>query len=572
MLFKRGKTYYCRVWIPLDLRHVFNCHEIKRSLKTSNRIQARIAVASFESEAERLFFLLRSNMLEHDSLITIEDFGEQLKHSLVESLTNQRRKNSPAVYLPVPLRDKLPDNLPRQALLDLITSYHSHVKREANQNIHFNDHDSIKFIVDEVIKVAVPDDLKPTEEQYDSLCEVIHKALHHLSKDTVEQMRGNYSTPPVKLAPAIAAPVPVTSSKRLSDLWRSYLSEKTDNPGLKTSIKPITASRYKAFFNTVIDILGDVYIDDPVKETTRTMLKSLECYPNNKDKYKYFAGKSFDREWVNHPDWKPLSEGTINNIMIFMSSLYKFAMKDQKTWGVTQNPFSDVQLKARPDSKPKERYNEIDIANLYKGLSIVNKTYKPELFWIPLIALYSGMRLDEICQLRPNDINMIDGVFFIKIIDNEELQQKTKNKNSRRSCPVHPTLQALGFLDYVRQQQNKKSVMLFEAMTFKDGKWSKDFGKRYGTFARKYVTKEKTKTFHSMRHTFPNWFKQTGLPTRHEERILKSMIGHYAGCIEEDITFSINENGYCEDYPPSTQYELLCKLDYGVSFDILLTG
>jgi len=60
-------------------------------------------------------------------------------------------------------------------------------------------------------------------------------------------------------------------------------------------------------------------------------------------------------------------------------------------------------------------------------------------FWLPLIALHTGARLNEIAQLRVEDIKDIDGIkcFYI----NEEHELKTlKNTNSMRYIPIHSAL------------------------------------------------------------------------------------------------------------------------------------
>ena len=64
-------------------------------------------------------------------------------------------------------------------------------------------------------------------------------------------------------------------------------------------------------------------------------------------------------------------------------------------------------------------------------------------FWAPLIALYSGMRLEEICQLHLSDIVKMDGVLCFSI--NEEsggsgYVKHVKSSAGIRKVPVHPHL------------------------------------------------------------------------------------------------------------------------------------
>jgi len=70
-LVRRNNHYYCRIWIPEDLKPHFNCCEIKRSLKTSNCNTARTLVKALVYRAERVFMLIRSGMLTNEQIKTI---------------------------------------------------------------------------------------------------------------------------------------------------------------------------------------------------------------------------------------------------------------------------------------------------------------------------------------------------------------------------------------------------------------------------------------------------------------------------------------------------------------------
>ena len=67
-------------------------------------------------------------------------------------------------------------------------------------------------------------------------------------------------------------------------------------------------------------------------------------------------------------------------------------------------------------------------------------------FWLPLIALFSGMRIEEIAQLRCRDIRQIDGVWVIDV--NISDGNRLKNQNSQRLIPIHSELLAIGLLDH----------------------------------------------------------------------------------------------------------------------------
>lgn len=72
-------------------------------------------------------------------------------------------------------------------------------------------------------------------------------------------------------------------------------------------------------------------------------------------------------------------------------------------------------------------------------------------FWIPLIALFSGMRMNEICQLKVSDIRTLDGVQCFVVI--EDGDKRVKTAASERAIPIHQELIRIGFLAFVDEQR-----------------------------------------------------------------------------------------------------------------------
>ena len=60
-------------------------------------------------------------------------------------------------------------------------------------------------------------------------------------------------------------------------------------------------------------------------------------------------------------------------------------------------------------------------------------------FWVPLIALFSGMRMNEICQLDVSDIRCVDGVDCFVITSRSNgggADKKVKTSTSERFVPI----------------------------------------------------------------------------------------------------------------------------------------
>jgi integrase len=80
----------------------------------------------------------------------------------------------------------------------------------------------------------------------------------------------------------------------------------------------------------------------------------------------------------------------------------------------------------------------------------------PERYWIPLIGLFYGMRLNEIYQLHLEDIREEGGLLCFDI--NKKGDKELKTASSRRLIHVHPVLLDLGFKEYVDAEEEARRV------------------------------------------------------------------------------------------------------------------
>ncbi len=70
------------------------------------------------------------------------------------------------------------------------------------------------------------------------------------------------------------------------------------------------------------------------------------------------------------------------------------------------------------------------------------------LMWVPAIALFSGMREDEICGLRVTDVREEDGVLYFNVVEHEGRSVKSEAAIiapplpplSKRSCKSAPNM------------------------------------------------------------------------------------------------------------------------------------
>ena len=74
----------------------------------------------------------------------------------------------------------------------------------------------------------------------------------------------------------------------------------------------------------------------------------------------------------------------------------------------------------------REVFTSEDLGKLFRneGFRALEKE-RPERYWVPLIALYSGARLEEICQLELRDIRKVGDIWCFDINDRGDKAVKT---------------------------------------------------------------------------------------------------------------------------------------------------
>ena len=199
-------------------------------------------------------------------------------------------------------------------------------------------------------------------------------------------------------------------------------------------------------------------------------------------------------------------------------------------------------------------------------------------FWAPLIALYSGMRLEEICQLHLSDIVKVDGVLCFSI--NEEsgssgYVKHVKSSAGIRKVPVHPHLwDELGLEKFVASRWAKTSkekyasILLFPDLqervnavnhaTVKLGSalthWFTRYRRSVGVGGQH--GEPSTKAFHSFRHTVIEYLHKEA---RVDLSMLQAVVGH------EMVDMGVTEN-YAGDWPVKTLLtDVMQKLNW-ISF------
>lgn len=217
----------------------------------------------------------------------------------------------------------------------------------------------------------------------------------------------------------------------------------------------------------------------------------------------------------------PTTSKTARDRLNWIKSLLKYAAQDLEL--IPKSPWVGLDIKSKTTAS--RQLWSTDWLQKLLGHEIWQNGQLPKdkkagglaAYWIPLLALYTGARCSELCQLLVQDIDTTGHVPLIKITDQGE-GQRIKTTASVRTIPIHSELIRLGFLEYT---SSLKSNSLWPDLPLRDGKPGSFFSQWFGSFRRSLDVPD-TLVFHSFRHTVRSSLTRSNVP----EPIIDRLLGH----------------------------------------------
>ena len=255
----------------------------------------------------------------------------------------------------------------------------------------------------------------------------------------------------------------------------------------------------------------------------------------------------------------PMSTTTVNKNLTRASQCFGWAVRNGY---MASNPAENVTLSDNRKAYEQRQIFTVDnLKSLFHSLEYVEDDFRFSYqFWLPVIGLFTGMRIEEICQLHLEDIRLEQGIWVFDLFEKRE--DKRKTAAGQRYIPLHEFLiQDLNLPGRVQYLQDAGYARLFPELDRdkKYGKFSLRAGKWFNErFKRKCGITDKGKAFHSFRHTFINHLKQQGA----DPIVMQELGGHEF----QGETLS----RYSKKFEPAPLYERGIKfIDYeGLGLDL----
>lgn len=157
-------------------------------------------------------------------------------------------------------------------------------------------------------------------------------------------------------------------------------------------------------------------------------------------------------------------------------------------------------------------------------------------FWIPILALFQGCRLEEFADLYGRDISCDAGTWFISMVETAEdseagtTRRTLKGSNATRNVPLHPEVLRLGFVEYARAKAPGPNDPLFPDLhpQGRDQRRGPRFTRDFGYYRRKIGVYLAGVGAHSFRHTAITRLRDVAT-SHQQERHVDFMLGHARG-------------------------------------------
>lgn len=189
------------------------------------------------------------------------------------------------------------------------------------------------------------------------------------------------------------------------------------------------------------------------------------------------------------------SPATQQQFVLAGAAFWKWAMKHSALWREKfkdkQSPFAGHEFpklkgKAKVDASRKD-YSPTEVDTLLRGAMSAKQSVLADLI---SLGYYTGARIEEICQLRIENLITVDGVLSFDITD-------SKTEAGIRQVPVHPALQTL--VSRLQKQSADGWLLPIQARN-KYGKRSDSMSKKFGRL-KSSLGFDSSHVFHSLRMT-----------------------------------------------------------------------
>ncbi|MBX5149581.1 tyrosine-type recombinase/integrase [Rhizobium lentis] len=345
------------------------------------------------------------------------------------------------------------------------------------------------------------------------LLELVRRAdIEHLKRvlDRLDGNHGDRAHDPLFEGISSVSPAPTVGDG--ATLGEAIIRMQSDP--LRAQFGDTADAKYVMTFRAMREVIGD---DRKLTSITRAECAAAQeliaGIPANVKKLKAYDKCETLREVADlaakrHD--KMMSPTTITVYTHTMSAFFNWCIKKGL---LTVNPATRLAPGRSSSDVSKRPFKIAEMNTIVSGLGEWSDGGKLSgRWWVPMIAIYSGMRMGEIVSLSEDDVGVRDTVDCFILRKTEDRSLKTPG--SERVIPIHPELIKLGLLQRVSKIREAGGSRLFPELPGETQDEISDlFQKRFAYWQKKTLgIAEKGVSFHSFRHGFRDALREAGVP------------------------------------------------------------
>jgi len=306
-----------------------------------------------------------------------------------------------------------------------------------------------------------------------------------------------HTTPPVEVRS-------MQTVAEVSNALSSYIEPYVHTAFTTSRPDEKTLYSYRAAITLFIDIVGDKCLHELGVIDQNRFEDVIAKVPANRTKVAKARMLSLDEMiLLDIPKFSPQST---KNIATRANRFLTWAFRRQGG----KPPFElmgNVRITARSKTVRRRAFTDDELRTLFSAATYAQgRQQLPYMYWIPLIGLHTGMRVNEIAQLALADIGSHSEIECFHVIDDDSDERhgprakRVKTDAGRRVVPIHDALIYLGLLDYLHTvRQAGYSVLFPDLIGGRDGP-GQPASKQFARYCDRVGLKDPDLVFHSFRH------------------------------------------------------------------------
>lgn len=293
------------------------------------------------------------------------------------------------------------------------------------------------------------------------------------------------------------------SKKRLSEVILLFLRD------CRHEWRLHTVQSRRACLRALLQILGDPTMDQ-ITRSELAQFKDLAQQLPVRWEHMY-PGVPIAEIVAKEHRGRKLRPGSVNGYLAIAHTFFEWAYIHGY---IASNPARKLKIRVKDRVRDqRSRLYATDLRQIFEESLYFSRASAPSaigarkvdpgvyhLFWIPLIALFSGMRAGEVVGLERQDICREDGVWCFRVRSNGFRDVKSRSAN--RSIPIHPSLIKMGLVSSITRQDFGPRQNIWPNLSKNSQNCAGAFTRIWSKYRKDSGIYDAHKTFHSFRHTF----------------------------------------------------------------------